>query len=201
MTSDLRQALTLAFPKITLELARKECSRIFDAEGSLNPPQNYMDVADTYWKYKNEFLPLCPLIDPTNRKIKVILFNFPKLLNLKVKSGFPPKKSKTIVESIEAGLFNEDEYDFQQDRLQALFWIPDVIKTPDAIFKKKKDHGLVPADHVYIKVYRNQGSPVKVVFTQQVGRNLSETVIVTSYLTSRQTARKYVDGDPLFTAK
>jgi hypothetical protein len=52
-----------------------------------------------------------------------------------------------------------------------------------------------------MKVYKKQnvGSPVKVVFTQRVGNgNKKDWVIITSYFTSRATAKLYTEGEPLW---
>jgi len=57
------------------------------------------------------------------------------------------------VELIEAGTFCEEEYEVEKNRLLALFWVPNVIRDPDAIFKVKKTDHLVRADEVYVKVF------------------------------------------------
>ena len=78
---------------------------------------------------------------------------FPKFLGMQVREGFFPKKPSTIVELIEAGTFCEEEYEVEKNRLLALFWVPNVIRDPDAIFKVKKTDHLVRADEVYVKVF------------------------------------------------
>jgi hypothetical protein len=203
MNPSLREQLAAAFPALTAaERGIDEAiERVFGAAGVGHPPHNYLRVADTYVKFKKEFLPVCPLVDPKGRRISVRLHTFPKLLNLDVKPGFSPKKPHTIVEHLEAGIFKEEEYELEQDRLQALFWVPDVVGDPDALFPKKKGHGKIPADHFYIKVYKTDGSPAKLVFTQVVGKQKKSTIVVTSFLTSLSTARGYVGGAPLYVRK
>jgi hypothetical protein len=177
---------------------------VLDAEGSPHPQHNYLKIGDTLEKFKAEFLPLSPLIDPRGRKILIRKTNFPKFLNLRPKDEKNQKRAHTILEEIEAGSFVETDYFFEQDRLQSLFWIPDVICKPDAIYKKKGGFGVVEAEEVYVKVYKKQnvGSPVKVVFTHRVkGSRGQDWIVISSYFTSRSTAKLYTDGEPLWPIK
>lgn len=200
MGSDLQKQLSAALPHLAQDsLHREGHLHLFDAEGRLHPPHNYASVINTYLRFKEEFWPQCPLIDPLGNRVKIRLLNFPKLLNLQVRAGFAPKNPGTIVEMLESGRFIEDQYEYETDRKQALFWLPDVIRDPDAIYKKNRSHGKIPADKVYIKIYKVDGSPVKVAFTERVGKPGRQSIIlVTSYLTSRTTAKKYIDGFPLY---
>lgn len=128
--------------------------------------------------------------------MKIRKDNFPKFLNLTVREGFQPKKPSTIVRLIEEGKFVEAEYEWMNDRAHALFWVPDVIRDPDAIYRKKRSHGLINADEVYVKVYDRMGSKIKLVFTDRVGKH-RDIIFITSYLTDAHTAVKYCDGQPL----
>jgi hypothetical protein len=170
---------------------------LFCAKGFPQPPLNHLSVHKTFKKFCIEFLPQCPILDPMGREVKIRKNNFPKFLNLKVERGFP-KKPSTIVEMLEIGTFVESEYSFAQDRIQALFWVPDVLRDPDAIFKTKRggEH-LVKADEVYVKVYDKMGSKVKLVFVDRVGR-FKEMIFITSYLTAPHTAIKYCKGKPIY---
>lgn len=201
--SDFRKQLVAVIPNMAAAAyERVEHLAILDGEGSTHPGHNYLGIVDTLKKFQTDFLPLSPLIDPRGRRIMIIQNNLPKFLNLRVMDGKTPKKPHTMIEEMEAGTFKEDDYIWEQDRLQALFWIPDVIRNPDAIYPKKHGFGVVPAEEVYVKVYKkDSGSPVKVVFTQRIGDAKKKNrpwMVITSYLTSRSTAKLYTDGDPLY---
>ncbi len=132
----------------------------------------------------------------------VLATNFPKLLNLKHRHEL--RKAHTILSEIENGSFVETDYSFERERLQSLFWIPDVLCRPDAIYKMKQGFGVVKAEEIYLKVYKKQnvGSPVKVVFTKRVdGGKKRNWVVISSYFTSRSTAKLYTDGEPLWPLK
>ena len=177
---------------------------VLDADGSLHPEPNYLDITRTLQKFKAEFLPLSPLIDPRGRQILIRRTNFPKFLNLRHKDENQQRRAHTILDEIEAGVFIEADYLFENERLRSLFWIPDIIRNPDAIYRKKKGFGVVEAEEVYVKVYKKQnvGSPVKVVFTHRVGSSKKKDwIVISSYFTSRATAKLYTDGDPLWTRK
>lgn len=73
-----------------------------------------------------------------------------------------------------------EEYEWAKDRMQALFWVPDVLSDPDAIYVKKPSHGLIKAEEVYIKVFNKMGSKIKVVFVDYVGRK-RDPVFITSF--------------------
>jgi hypothetical protein len=174
-----------------------------DAVGSPHPPNNYQTIPETLQRFKSEFLPLSPLVDPRGRRILIRATNFPKFQNLKPKDVRRPKRAHTILDEIGDGSFRLEEYDFEEERLRSLFWIPDVICRPDAIYKKK-GFGVVEAEEVYVKVYRKQnvGSPVKVVFTHRVkGGQQRDWVVISSYFTSRATAKLYTEGEPLWIRK
>jgi hypothetical protein len=183
---------------------RSQHLSVLDAEGSPHPAHNYLDIADTLHKFRADFLPLSPLIDPRGRKILIRETNFPKFLNLRPTDKDSSKRAHTILEEIDSGKFLATDYSFEQERLQSLFWIPDVICKPDAIYRKRKGFGIVEAEEVYLKVYKKQnvGSPVKVVFTQRVGTpDRKYWVVISSYFTSRATAKLYTDGEPLWPVK
>ena len=196
--SDFRRQLAMVLPEMAAS-AYEESQHlaILDKEGSPHPPQNYLGVCETFAKFKSEFLPLCPITDVLGRKIFIRRNNFPKLLNLRMARNAAPRKAHTILEEIEAGTFVEGDYVWEQDRLQALFWIPDMISKPDAIYKKRRGFGVVDAEEVYLKVYKKQGSPMKVLFTQRVGPK-RDRIVITSYVTSRSSAKLYTDGEPLY---
>lgn len=80
------------------------------------------------------------------------------------------------------------------------FWIPDVLKDPDAVFKN--NHAVVKADEVFVYVYDKGGSKIKLVFTSTFGPKGNPRVeIVTSYLTDERTAMLCAKGRPLYVRK
>lgn len=201
--SDFRKQLASTVPDMAAAAYEQaEHLSILDGVGSAHPGQNYLGIVDTLKKFQADFLPLSPLIDPRGRRTMIMQNNFPKFINLCVKSGKMPKKPHTIIEDMEAGRFNEEDYIWEQDRLQSLFWILDVVQNPDAIYTKKPHFGRVPGEEVYVKVYKkDSGSPVKVVFTQRVGdpgKKNRPWIVISSYLTSRSAAKLYTTGEPLY---
>jgi hypothetical protein len=196
--SDFRLQLVSALPKALPQLGHYA---LFYEKGCKPPVSNHLNIPDTFRKFCDDFLPQCPIIDPRNRKIKIRKDNFPKFLNLVVREGSFPKKPSSIVESIELGTFVAEEYEWAKDRIEALFWVPDVIRDPDAIFKVKRNGAhLVRAEEIYVKVFDKLGSKVKLVFVDRVGKH-KDTIFITSYLTSAHTTIKYCDGKPLYIRK
>ena len=198
-TSDFKKQLAIVLPEMAAAAYEEsQHLKVLDGTGNLHPPQNYLGVAETFAKFKEEFLPLFPITDILGRKVLIRRNNFPKLLNLRTKDVSVLKKAHTILEEIEAGTFIEGDYVWEQDRIQALFWIPEIIVRPDAIYRKRRGFGVVEAEEVYLKIYKKQGSPVKVLFTQRVGPK-RDRIVITSYVTSRSSAKLYTDGSPLYT--
>lgn len=169
----------------------------FFGQGRNHPPYNMLSVEETYAKFKAEFLPLCPLTDRLGRSIKIEATNFRKLLNLKHKILGPQARAWQIIEELEKGTFDIANYEpLAEDRIRTLFWVPEVIMDPDAIYKN--NHKVVKADEVFVCVYDKPGSKVKLVFTSTFGTGAGKRVeIVTSYLTDAKTAMYCAKGQPL----
>jgi hypothetical protein len=183
MGADLKTQLATIYP--------------FYGRGRALPPYNFLSVQDTYGKFIAEFLPLCPLTDRLGRTIKVTKTNFRKLINLKHKALGDEARAWKIIKEIEDGTFDVSNYEFAQDRIQTLFWVPEVIQDPDAIYKN--NHKVVKADEVHVCVYDKKGSKVKLAFTSTFGTDNSKRVeIVTSYLTDAKTAMYCAQGKPLY---
>lgn len=113
-------------------------------------------------------MPLCPLVDPRGKKVRILKNHFPKLADLEHatlnREEFP---ASLIVECIENGSFNLAHYKQERaERMRTLFWIPDVIRDPDAIYPN--GHKVVVGDEIYVKVYDRNGSRVKLVFTMDI---------------------------------
>lgn len=142
--SDFRKQLSIVLPDMAAAAyERSQHLSIIDAVGTPHPPHNYLGIADSLKKFEADFLPLSPLVDPRGRRVRILKNNFPKFLNLRFRGGAQQKRAHTILGEIETGTFHEGEYIWEQERLQSLFWIPDVIRNPDAIYKKKKNFGLL----------------------------------------------------------
>jgi hypothetical protein len=184
------------------ELAEGDHRWLFYAKGCTCPEFNGMDVTKTLAKFVDHFLPKCPVVDPRGKSILIFKSNFPKLADLAhltlSREVFSASK---IVESIENGTFKLSDYEPQeQDRMQTLFWIPDVLADPDAIYRN--GHTVVAGDEVYVKVFDKPKPQVKMVFTMDkpAGKKI-KTVPVTSFLTSRNRAIRMIKGSPLYLKK
>ena len=178
-------------------------AQVFHARGCECPKFNWLGVHETFAKFQKEFLPLCPLVDPRGKVVRIIENNFPKLADLEhatlSKEQLP---ASHIVQSLKDGTFNETEFrEGRSERLQMLFWIPEVICKPDAIYKN--GHKVVAGDEIYVRVFDKRGSKVKLVFTKDVkGRNgATHAVPITSFLTHADRARQMVKGNPLYLRK
>jgi hypothetical protein len=190
MPSDFREQLVAALPEHDHKL-------LFYALGRKHPAYNELGVTETFAKFTEEFLPLCPLEDPLGRDIKVTPINFRKLINLKHKTLGDDAKAWKIVEEIEQGTFDIANYELPDDRIRTLFWVPDAITDPDAIYKN--NHCSVQADEVFVSVYDKMGSTVKLTFISTFGKKPVQRVeIVTSYLTEPHTAIKCIKGKPIY---
>jgi hypothetical protein len=177
---------------------------LFQAKGCSCPSFNGLSVTDTLAKFCSELLPQCPIIDPRGKAITILKSNFPKLISLEHLTL--PRKQLTasqIVASIENGTFDLAQYRPQEiDRIQTLFWIPQVLSGPDAIYRN--GHKVVGGDEIYVRVYDKKRPQVKLVFTMEImgsGGQLIKTVPVTSFLTSRNRALRMVKDLPLYVRK
>ena len=179
MTDDLKTQLANLYP--------------FYKKGRKPPEYNDLSIEETYQKFKKDFLPLCPLTDKLERTIHVVALNFRKLLNLKHKILGDKARAYMLIEELEGGTFNSDNYTWEPDRIQTLFWVPEVITDPDAIYKN--NHKVVKADEVYVCVYDKGGSKVKLAFTSTYNNRLE---IVSGYLTDAKTAMYAASGQPLY---
>ena len=194
MGLDLRQQLAEHFPRLEHQLA-------FYARGAKHPPYNHASVADTLARFCAEILPMSPLEDPRKKRVSIVKGNFPKLVDLEHKTlkkkDFPAFQ---IIECIENGSFDPDHYEIPDlSRIRTLFWLPEVIQDPDAIYKN--GHKIIAGDEVYVGVYDKDGSKVKLLFTMdkydKKGKYI-RTVPVTSFLTDPEMVINFVSGQPLY---
>jgi SAM-dependent methyltransferase len=191
MSGTLRQQLLAAMPE-------DDPRQIFYANGRPHPPYNELSVVETFAKFKSEFLPQCPLKDPLDRDVRIVDTSFRKLINLKHKALGDKARAYKIIEEIENGTFDPNDYEpLERDRIMGLFWVPDVVRDPDAIFKN--NHRVVKADEVFVYVYNKADSKIKLAFTSTFGPKFNPRVeIVTSYLTDERTAMFAAKGRPLY---
>ena len=193
---DLREQLAAAFPE-------HEHKLLFYAKGCKHPPYNNLSVPETLTRFCSDLLPECPLADPRGKRVSIVKGNFPKLAGLEhLVLKKDELSASDIIRQIEGGYFDLGHYDTaKDDRLRTLFWIPEVVRDPDAIFRNA--HKIVVGDEVYVRVYDKMGSKVKLVFTMGIkkGNQLIRTVPVTSFLTDPKTAISYVKGKPLYGRK
>ena len=144
-----------------------------------------------------------PFLDPRGKAIAVVRKNFPKLAGLKhLTLSKEELSASAIVSAIENGCCDlKDYYQGREDRIRTIFWIPEVLREPDAIYRNA--HKIVAGDEVYVRVYDKMGSKVKLVFTMDVqkGGQIIRTVPITSFLTDPATAASYVRGEPVFRRK
>jgi hypothetical protein len=185
---DLREQLATAVPAVAHLL-------VFHSKGCQHPPYNELGLTDSFKKFSCDILAHSPIVDPRGRRIKIIENNFPKFLNLEPKKKGDPARPIVLVRMLKEGTLQEDAYKWELDRIEDLFWICDVLRTPDAIYPNI--HRVVVADEVYVKVYDKLGSNVKLVFTRNI-KATHETIVVTSYLTKPNRAIACVTGQPLW---
>ena len=186
--ADFRDKLAAAVPSASHLL-------LFRARGSKYPPLNELSVIDSFHKFVAELLPLSPIRAPRDKMVKIIENNFPKFLNLEPRKKGDPAKPILLVRMIKAGTIDLSRYTWERDRIENLFWMPEVLGTPDAIYKNC--HCVVDADEVYVKVYDKMGSKVKLAFTKYLHQT-KETVVVTSYLATPNRAISCCEGQPLW---
>jgi hypothetical protein len=193
MNSDLRQQLAKAFPQVEHQLA-------FFEKGSRHPLYNDLSCAATLKKFCDDFLPLSPFVDPRGKAVQIVKGNFPKLVDLAHKTmsreDFPARK---IIECIENGTFDMEHYQSMElARMKTLFWLPEVITNPDAIYKN--GHKIIAGNEVYVRVYDKMGSKVKLLFTMDILRRgkIIRTVPVTSFLTDPGMVINFISGQPRY---
>jgi hypothetical protein len=122
-----------------------------------------LSIEDAYTKFCAE-LDGKKLRDPRNEEVCIYERNFPKFLGMKradPRTGRPilnqhgkPIKAKasTVLQSLKAGSFDRKQYFIEYARLRTMFWIPDVISSPDSI--RSNIHRVIEGDQVYVKKYQ-----------------------------------------------
>jgi hypothetical protein len=125
--------------------------------------------------------------------------NFPKFLGMKRanpatgdllldQNGKPMKaKASVVLAALKAGTFDPKHYFIEYGRLRTMFWIPDVIRTADAVHPN--GHAKIEGDEVYLKRYVKKGSDIKLVFTNL---EANERIVITSFLVKESQLHNYV---------
>jgi len=145
---------------------------------SAHPPYFAEAVVRCYEKFCAE-LAGKDLVDPRGDVISILEVNFPKLLNVKLRGSSTKAKASLVLADLRKGIFSAALYAFDRDRLETLFWIPDVIERPDSIHKNA--HPRVEGEEVYVKQYQKMGRTVKLVFVKFT--YAGQRVVTTSFLT------------------
>jgi hypothetical protein len=170
--------------------------------GTVHPDYNRLSMSESYARFQQTIVAFGPVNDPTGCRIAIKKESFPKLVNMKRLDGAERGKATKLLASIEAGDFDVPQgqykngvFQWERDRIETLFWIPDLLADPDAIYKN--GHRLIQGDRVFMKVYDKLGSKIKLAFTQSIGRN-GPNVVITSFLTDPATASSYFAGLPIY---
>jgi hypothetical protein len=193
---DLKEQLAAALPDVEHQLA-------FYAKGSLHPRYNDKDIPESLKQFCADILPAAPFVDPRKKRISIEKENFPKLIHLEHKTLSKEElRASQIVKSIEDGSFNLDDYSIEDaSRISTLFWLPEVITDPDAIYQN--GHERIAGDEVYVRVYDKSGPRVKLFFTMDINKRgtLIRTVPVTSFLTDPKKVSNFIAGQPIYRRK
>jgi hypothetical protein len=182
----------------------QEHKLLFYGKGRRHPPYSTLAVPDSLAKFTQDVAPASPFTDPRGKRISIVKNNFPKLSGLEHLTLSKKQFSASdIVKAIEDGTINLVDYDpTRDDRSRTLFWVPEVLQDPDAIYSNR--HKIVVGNEVYVCVYDKMGSTIKLVFTLDIKGpkgTIIRTVPTTSFLTDPVTAISYVHGEPLYRRK
>ena len=185
MSGSIRDEMLKIFP--TAGLAESEpvvepssCAKVPTTRAA-HPPVRELTVQEAFNRYCTECVGK-DLIDPRGISVSLLEENFPKLIKLYTR---PTKavqatkaRAKHVLPSLREGTFDPDLYTWHMSRLDALFWISDVITDPDGIYPNKAP--LIDGNEVYAKRYAKIGSELKLVFiaTGYAGQR----IVITSFL-------------------
>jgi hypothetical protein len=159
-------------------------------KGADCPPYCFASIIEIFRRYEAELVGKYAA-DPLGTRVWFMDYNFPKLIQLQFR-GNKANASKAI-EYFHSGNRCEDGYSFDSSRLSTLFWIPDLIKTPDSIHPNK--HRCILGDEVYVKRYSKAGACFKLVFTV-IDELLNQRVVTTSFLTPEDRLELFIGQPP-----
>ncbi|HZQ95143.1 MAG TPA: hypothetical protein VFA67_09050 [Candidatus Sulfotelmatobacter sp.] len=135
--------------------------------------------------------------DPLGTRIWFMDYNFPKLIQLHY-NGNKARASKALEHFRSEGRRDETGYSYDESRFSTLFWIPDIMTTPDSIHTNR--HGRILGDEVYVKRYAKGGACFKIVFTE-IDAALNQRIVTTSFMTQSDRLEEFVTMPPKWERK
>jgi len=153
-------------------------------------------ITDAFRQYAAEFANK-DFYDPREIAVTLLEENFPKLIKLmyRARPNLPGRRARArvVIPQLKSGTFDEAKhYSEQPIRLRTLFWIPEVIQSPNGIGPNASR--LIDGEEVYYKRYAKEGSDIKLIFTTIRPGGLR--VAVTSFVDVAENLGKYC-GLPL----
>src|ERR1700694_2756132 len=91
-----------------------------------HPPYSSLDIQQSFAKFCQE-LAGKSFKDPCGNEVFIFEENFPKFLNMKFIATGKNIKASIVIQALQLGTFDPSLYTLENDRLETLFWIPDVI--------------------------------------------------------------------------
>jgi len=156
------------------------------------PPYRCGDVRGIFAEYERE-LAGKTFTDPCGQDVSFFDYNFTKLVQLQVIHPSTGEKTKAkatkFLSEIRSDRFDGSNYDWDANRAQTLFWIPDIIQEPDSIHPNC--HNVILGDRVYVKRYSKAGAPFKLVFTV-LEISSGARVVTTSFLVPEDRLARFV---------
>ncbi len=178
------------------QLARLYPDRAALANAPLRPPYCDLAIPQVFQRFCKE-LAGTSITDPRGTIISILEVNFPKLLGLKMAATEKKAKASNVLASLRDGSFNAALYTFQKDRIRTIFWLPDVLTNCDAIHPN--GHKIIQADEVYVKRYKKDGAPIKLIFTERL--QSGQTIIATSFLVESRDLSRFIQDPAVWTKK
>jgi hypothetical protein len=116
--------------------------------------------------------------DPLGTRVWFMDYNFPKLVQLKFRGS--KARAQIALQHLRSDNPSEHEYTHDSNRASTLFWIPDIITSPDSIHENADPR--IMGEEVYVKRFAKGGSCYKLVFTE-IDEILNQRIVTTSFMT------------------
>lgn len=159
---------------------RSKLEAIFPQPPACPPSYKLGTIAELYEEYMTRLEGTC-VVDPCGEKNWFLAENFPHLVkleffNVKTKQ-WVAARAKEAIAQLKSKCLDESRYRIgDSSRPRTLFWVPEIIRTPDSIHENIHDKGI----DVYSKRFRrSMGSEIKIVLVGQ--RNDSTRAVMTSF--------------------
>jgi hypothetical protein len=155
-------------------------ARLFPPLPKCPPNYKFSTVTELYQQYATR-LEGSSVTDPLGRDIEFLAENFPHLVKLEfynAKTRAWVKAAAAVsVAQLKSKTLDETRYRIVDlSRPRTLFWVPEVLQNPDAIYDNKRENGT----EVYVKRYRRtQGQTIKLALVSE--RPGGDRIIVTSF--------------------